>query len=89
MCTALACSRYLCIVLAKKTNDLSHTKWMCKYYIVFTPRYRRKVIYNQYDWLLFGKQQAVFIRSAGQYVVNIQIDLKEIEEAIEKILLEA
>jgi len=34
--------------LANKTNSLSHTKWMCKYHIVFTPKYRRKVIYNQY-----------------------------------------
>ena len=25
----------------------AHTKWMCKYHIVFTPKYRRKVIYNQ------------------------------------------
>ena len=25
--------------MAKKTNDLSHTKWMCKYHIVFTPKY--------------------------------------------------
>jgi REP element-mobilizing transposase RayT len=30
------------------TKSLSHTKWMCKYHIVFTPKYRRKVIYNQY-----------------------------------------
>ena len=34
--------------MTKKTNDLSHTKWMCKYHIVFTPKYRRKIIYNQY-----------------------------------------
>ena len=33
--------------LANKNNDLAHTKWMCKYHIVFTPKYRRKVIYNQ------------------------------------------
>ena len=33
--------------MAKKTNSLAHTKWMCKYHIVFTPKYRRKVIYNQ------------------------------------------
>ena len=32
---------------AKKNNDLAHTKWMCKYHIVFTPKYRRKIIYNQ------------------------------------------
>ena len=26
-------------------NSLSHTRWMCKYHIVFTPKYRRKIIY--------------------------------------------
>jgi len=29
-------------------NSLAHTKWMCKYHIVFTPKYRRKIIYNKY-----------------------------------------
>ena len=28
-------------------QSLSHSKWLCKYHIVFTPRYRRKVIYYQ------------------------------------------
>lgn len=23
-------------------------KWMCKYHIIFTPKYRRKIVYNQY-----------------------------------------
>lgn len=36
------------IKMVNKTNDLAHTKWMCKYHIVFTPKYRRKIIYNQY-----------------------------------------
>lgn len=35
-------------LMANKANSLAHTKWMCKYHIVFTPKYRRKVIYNQY-----------------------------------------
>ena len=34
--------------MAKQTNSLAHTKWMCKYHIIFTPKYRRKAIYNQY-----------------------------------------
>ncbi len=34
--------------MANKANSLSQTKWMCKYHIVFTPKYRRKAIYNQY-----------------------------------------
>ena len=28
-------------------QSLAHTKWLCKYHIVFTPKYRRKIIYNQ------------------------------------------
>ena len=36
------------IIMANKANSLAHTKWMCKYHIIFTPKYRRKVIYNQY-----------------------------------------
>ena len=28
-------------------NSLAHTKWVCKYHIVFTPKYCRKIIYNQ------------------------------------------
>ena len=34
--------------MANKTHSLSQTKWMCKYHIVFTPKYRGKIIYNQY-----------------------------------------
>lgn len=33
-----------------KKNDihsLSHTKWECKYHIVFAPKYRRKVFFGQ------------------------------------------
>ena len=33
--------------MAKKTNSFAHTKRMCKYHIIFTPKYRRKIIYNQ------------------------------------------
>ena len=28
-------------------KSLAHTKYMCKYHIVFIPKYRRKVIYNK------------------------------------------
>ena len=36
--------------MATKPNDdssLSHTRWNCKYHIVFIPKYRRKEIYGQ------------------------------------------
>ena len=28
-------------------ESLAHTKWICKYHIVFTPKYHRKIIYHQ------------------------------------------
>ena len=28
-------------------ESLSHTKWECKYHIVFVPKYRRKLLYGQ------------------------------------------
>jgi len=28
-------------------NSLAHTKWRCKYHIVFAPKYRRQVIYGK------------------------------------------
>ena len=29
-------------------KSLAHTKWMCKYHIEFTPKYRRKINNNKY-----------------------------------------
>ena len=28
-------------------NSLSHSKWRCKYHIVFAPKYRRMAIYGE------------------------------------------
>ena len=28
-------------------NSLAHTKWECKYHIVFAPKYRRQIIYGK------------------------------------------
>ena len=29
------------------TSSLAHTKWNCKYHIVFAPKYRRKVFFEE------------------------------------------
>ena len=34
------------IVMKDDINSLSHSKWRCKYHIVFAPKYRRKEIYG-------------------------------------------
>lgn len=28
-------------------HSLSHTKWRCKYHVVFAPKYRRKAFYDE------------------------------------------
>ena len=30
------------LIMENKHNSLPTTKWLCKYHIVFTPKYRRK-----------------------------------------------
>ena len=29
------------------SSSLAHTKWNCKYHIVFAPKYRRQIIYGK------------------------------------------
>ena len=29
------------------TNTLAHTKWNCRYHVVFAPKYRRQVFFNE------------------------------------------
>ena len=41
------------------------------------------------DWLSFARQQAEFYRNASQYITNLQMDIREIDEEIEETLLEA
>ena len=31
----------------KDINSLDHTTWRCQYHVVFAPKYRRMVIYNE------------------------------------------
>ena len=49
-------------------KSLQHTKWECKYHVVFIPKYRRKVIY----WTLRGELGKVFRRLAQQKESEIE-----------------
>ena len=33
--------------MGTKAQSLAHTRWLCEYHIVFTPKYRRKVLFSQ------------------------------------------
>jgi len=35
------------VFMSKDSNSLAHTKWNCKYHIVFVSKYRRQVIYEK------------------------------------------
>ena len=49
-------------------RSLSHSKWECKYHVVFIPKYRRKALYGQ----LRSHLGEVFHRLAGQKESRIE-----------------
>ena len=46
----------------RQVNSLNHTRWECKYHIVFIPKYRRKALFGQ----IRRELAEVFHRLAGQ-----------------------
>ena len=44
------------------TDSLAHTKWNCKYHIVFAPKYRRQVIYGN-----IKKDIGIMLRKLCEY----------------------
>jgi len=43
-------------------ENLKHTKWQCKYHVVFIPKYRRKVMYGS-----IRKKQGIIIRELAEH----------------------
>ena len=35
------------IAMSQDHNRLNHATWECKYHVVFTPKYRKKVLFGQ------------------------------------------
>ena len=46
-------------------NSLAHTKWNCKYHIVFAPKYRRKVFYEEKRMETRDIAKAVSVERSG------------------------
>ncbi|MBR2339496.1 MAG: IS200/IS605 family transposase [Clostridia bacterium] len=53
------------------TDSLAHTKWNCKYHIVFAPKYRRQVIYGR-----IKKDIGIMLRKLCEYK---QVEIIEAE----------
>ena len=50
-------------------KSLAHSKWICKYHIIFTftPKYRKKIIYNKVIIILRKANVRFNIRQAGPH----------------------
>jgi putative transposase len=53
-------------------NSLSHTKWNCKYHIVFAPKYRRKVFYQE-KRLAIGKILRQLCEWKGVNIIETEV----------------
>lgn len=51
----------------RRTNHLNHSTWDCKYHVVFTPKYRKKVLYGH----LRKELREVFHRLSRQKACEI------------------
>src|SRR5262249_16124155 len=40
------------IALSQGQNQLNHATWECKHHVVFTPKYRKKLLFGQIRWHL-------------------------------------
>lgn len=61
-------------------SSLAHSKWNCKYHIVFAPKYRRQIIYGK-----IKSDIGIILRKfwcTGYYVDTVGRNKKVIEEYI-------
>lgn len=53
-------------------NSLSHTKWNCKYHVVFAPKYRRKVFYGS-KRLEIGEILRELYNCKGVNIIEVEV----------------
>ena len=53
-------------------NSLEHTRWNCKYHVVFAPKYRRKEIYGKYR-VEIGKMIRILCQRKGINIVEAEL----------------
>ncbi|MBY5817341.1 hypothetical protein HFN60_17085 [Rhizobium leguminosarum] len=59
-------------------ESLSHSKWECKYHVVFIPKYRRKVLYGEKKKGFTGQH----FWARGYFVSTVGRDEETIREYI-------
>ena len=63
-------------------HSLSHTKWNCKYHVVFAPKYRRKIFYGE-KRLKIGQILRQLCEWKGVNIINAEVCLEHIHMLIE------
>ena len=63
-------------------NSLLHTSWNCKYHVVFAPKYRRKIFYNEYK-LEIGKILRELCNWKGVKIIEAEVCPDHIHMLIE------
>ncbi len=64
------------------THSLSHSKWNCKYHVVFAPKYRRKVFYGE-KRLEIGAILRELCRWKGVNIIEAEVCVEHIQMLIE------
>ena len=63
-------------------NSLAHSKWNCKYHIVFAPKYRRMAFYGQYKEAI-GKILRQLCEWKGVNIIEAEICLDHVHMLVE------
>ena len=63
-------------------NSLSHTKWNCKYHIVFAPKYRRKVFFGS-NRTEVGKILGELCKWKGVKIINAELCTNHVHMLVE------
>ena len=63
-------------------HSLSHTQWKCKYHIVFAPKYRRKVFYED-KRLEIGAILRQFCSWKGVNIIEAEVCVDHIHMLVE------
>ena len=68
--------------MSKDIHSLSHTRWNCKYHVVFAPKYRRKVFYGE-KRLEIGAILRVLCNWKGVNIIQAEVCIDHVHMLIE------
>ena len=63
-------------------NSLAHTRWNCKYHIVFAPKYRRRIFYGE-KRIAIGKILRQLCEWKGIHIVEAELCIEHVHMLLE------